>query len=336
MTEKLFLAGDIGGTKTNLAIFSSVQGIRAPLTAVSYKSSDFDDFSLMLREFIAGSGLKVKAAAFGVAGPVTGGRAVITKLPWTIDAARLRDEFHIDKVVVVNDLLATARGISSLTAAELITLNSGREQAGAPRVVIAPGTGLGESFMIWENGAYRPCASEGGHSLFAPATALEDELLCYLRRRYTVITNDMLCSGRGIPLLYKFLQQRQPWPTAKESPAILRAADPAPLIAEAALAEPFSELCLAVMELFVSLLAAEAANLALKVLAAGGVFVGGGIPPRIMPLLSRCFMPAFTGGGVLRDFLADIPVRVIKNQQTALLGAASLLSGECAEKVSVS
>jgi len=326
MTEELFLAGDIGGTKTNLSIFSPVQGIRAPLAAVSYKSADYDNFSLMLREFLTEAGLKIKAAAFGVAGPVAGGRAVITKLPWIIDAACLQDEFGLDKVVVVNDLQATACGISSLTAAELVTLNPGREQAEAPRAVIAPGTGLGESFMFWENGAYRPRASEGGHSLFAPATAIEDELLCYLRRRYTVITNDMLCSGRGIPLLYEFLQQRQSWPAAKESAAISRAADPAPLIAAAALAEPPSELCLAAMELFVSMLAAEAANLALKVLASGGVFVGGGIPPRIMPLLSRCFMPAFIGGGVLRDFLTDIPVRVIKNPQTALLGAAGLLS----------
>jgi len=230
MTEKLFLAGDIGGTKTNLSIFSSEQGIRAPLTTVSYKSADYDDFSLMLRKFLAEAGLEVKAAAFGVAGPVMDGRAVITKLPWTIDAVRLQDEFHLDKVVVVNDLQATAYGISSLTAAELITLNPGREQAGAPRAVIAPGTGLGESFMLWENGAYRPRASEGGHSLFAPATVIEDELLCYLRRHHTVITNDMLCSGRGIPLLYEFLQQRQSWPAAKESAAILRAADPAPLL----------------------------------------------------------------------------------------------------------
>ncbi|HFQ80987.1 MAG TPA: glucokinase, partial [Desulfobacterales bacterium] len=203
--------------------------------------------------------------------------------------------------------------------------NPGREQAGAPRAVIAPGTGLGESFMLWENGAYRSYASEGGHSLFAPASALEDELVCYLRPRYAVISNDMLCSGRGIPLLYEFLRQRQAWPSAEDNAAISRAADPAPLIAAAALTEPPSELCLATMELFVSLLAAEAANLTLKVLAAGGIFVGGGIPPRIMPLLNRFFMPSFIGRGVLHDLLADIPVRVIKNPQTALFGAAGLL-----------
>lgn len=325
MREELFLAGDIGGTKTNLTIFSPAQGIRTPVAAVSCKSADYDDFSVMLRDFLAGAGLKVKAAAFGVAGPVARGRARITKLPWTIDAACLQSEFSLDKVVVVNDLLATAQGIQVLTAAELTTLNPGREQAGAPRAVIAPGTGLGESFMLWENGAYRPYASEGGHSLFAPAAAIEDELLCYLRRRYAVISNDMLCSGRGIPLLYEFLQQRQSWPAEKETAAISQADDPAPLIAEAALAEPPSALCLSTMELFISLLAAEAANLALKVLAAGGVFVGGGIPPRIMPLLSRFFMPAFVGRGPLHDFLADIPVRVIQNPQTALFGAASLL-----------
>ncbi len=326
MTEELFLAGDIGGTKTNLSIFSPVQGIRTPLAAVSCKSADYGDFSLMLREFLTKAGLKVKAAAFGVAGPVARGRAKITKLPWTVDAARLQAEFSLDRVVVVNDLQATAYGIPVLTTAELITLNPGREQAEAPRAVIAPGTGLGESFMLWENGAYRPYPSEGGHSLFAPAAAIEDELVCYLRRRYAVISNDMLCSGRGIPLLYEFMRQRQSWPAAKENAAISQAVDPAPLIAEAALAKPPSELCFATMELFVSLLAAEAANLALKVLAAGGVFVGGGIPPRIMPLLSRYFMPSFIGGGPLHDFLADIPVRVIQNPRTALFGAASLLS----------
>ncbi|NOX25208.1 MAG: glucokinase, partial [Deltaproteobacteria bacterium] len=192
--------------------------------------------------------------------------------------------------------------------------------------IIAPGTGLGETFMLWENGRYLPYASEGGHTPFAPADKLQDRLLAYLRPKYPVISNDLVGAGRGIPLLYNFLRQiKHADEIASVALELAKSKDPTPIIVRAALAASPSPLCAATLELFVSILASESANLALKIMAGGGVFLGGGMSPRILPILREKFMAAFARHDVLQDLLADMPVQVIMEPKTALLGAASLL-----------
>ncbi len=321
----LILAGDIGGTKTNLAVYSNLE-LSSPIASATYASSEYETLSQILKEFSHKFDLKVKRAAFGVAGPVINGRAKITKLPWTIDPMTLEKDLGFEQVIIVNDLVATAHGLAVIGNSEFVTLNSGQPAEKSPRVIIAPGTGLGETFMVWENGAYKPYPSEGGHTPFAPVNDLQDRLLAYLRSDNQEITNDLVCSGRGIPLLYKFLHHIK---YAEELDSVRHKLssniDLSPIIVEAAMATIPSPLCVATINLFVSNLASESANLALKIMAAGGVYLGGGMPPRIIPFLKKNFMDDFLGQRILQDLLADMPVRVIMESKTALLGAASLL-----------
>ncbi len=324
--DNLILAGDIGGTKTNLAIFSQKSGLENPVASATYASGDYTDLAVMLADFLDSIALKVRQAAFGVAGPVFDGRAKITKLPWIIDRCLLEKEFGLDNVIIVNDLVATAHGLPTLGSQDLLSLNSVHGRQEAPQAIIAPGTGLGETFMIWEGNRYRPYPTEGGHTPFAPANELQDRLLGYLRARYSEVSNDLVCSGRGIPLLYGFLREIE-YAVESESVAMELASslNLTPVIVRAALGDNSSPLCVATLDLFTSILASEAANLALKTMATGGVFLGGGMPPRIVPILQRNFMTSFIGRGVLRELLAEIPVQVIMNPMTALLGAARLL-----------
>jgi len=324
--DRLILAGDIGGTKTNLAIFDRDRGLAHPVASGTYASGQYSDLTEMVGEFLGTADLFVGQAGLGVAGPVLDGRARITKLPWTVDSGQLREAFSLSEVVIVNDLVATANALPVLGADDLLNLNPGRPQEHAPQAVIAPGTGLGETFMLWDGSRYQPYPSEGGHALFAPANKLQDMLLNYLRGQYTLISYDLICSGRGIPLIYEFLQKIE---YAEEfetvSTRLATAADPTPIITKAALAAQASPLCLAALELFAAILAAEAANLALKVLARGGIFLGGGMPSRILPVLQKNFMPDFIGQRLLAELLADIPVQIIINTKAALLGAARFI-----------
>ncbi len=323
----LILAGDIGGTKTNLAVYALDSGLKNSLASASYASGGYADLDSILAEFLADTGLKVRRAAFGVAGPVVAGQAKITKLPWTINSRLLRQKFGFSRVVLVNDLVATAHGLSALGADDFVSLNGGAMRAEMPQVIIAPGTGLGETFMLWRNGRYLPYASEGGHPPFAPADKLQDRLLAYLRPKYSVISNDLLGSGRGIPLLYTFLRKiKHADEIASVALELAASTDKTPIIVRAALAASPSPLCVATLELFVSILASESANFALKIMAGGGVFLGGGMSPRILPVLRKKFMAAFARHDVLRDLLVDMPVQVIMEPKTALLGVAGLLS----------
>jgi len=326
MTEHNFiLAGDVGGTKTNLAVYSAGSDLGHPLFSATYASGDYGNFGTIIAEFLADSKFNVQRAAFGVAGPVLDGRAKITKLPWIIDRHLLEQDFGLSQVIVVNDLVATAYGLPALGQDDFVSLNPGIRRDKAPQVIIAPGTGLGESFMLWENGRYRPYSSEGGHTPFAPADELQDRLLAYLRPKYSTISNDLVGSGRGIPLLYEFLRDIG---YAKELEAVARKiasrSDQTPAIVQAAMSPQASPLCVATLDLFVSILASESANLALKIMATGGIFLGGGMPPRILPFLKNKFMTAFIGQDTLRELLADMPVQVIMEPRTALLGAARL------------
>lgn len=321
----MLLAADIGGTKTDLALFSRETGPRAPLAHAQYHSTNYADFETMVREFLADIAMPVRYACFDVAGPVVAGHAHLTNLPWEVDAAALQRDLKLEAVWVLNDLVAIAHAVPLLTPDDLHTLNVGTAVAGGAIAVIAPGTGLGEAFLVWDGAGYRAFPSEGGHANFAPATDTEISLLRYLQQRFDHISVERVCSGIGIPHLYDFFRDSNAAPESPELAAQLTAAeDQTPLIIESALhlTAP-DQLCQTTLDTFVSILGSEAGNLALKVLATGGVYLSGGLPPRILPMLdSGLFIQAFQRKGCLSEMLARIPVHAII-KQVALFGAAS-------------
>ncbi len=322
----MLLAGDIGGTKTDLAVFSSERGARSPLTEATFLSADYPSLEALVREFLEKVRLPIAEAAFGVAGPVVAGRAKITNLPWDIEAERLGQTLGLARVQVVNDLDAIAHAIPLLEPDDLATLNPGSPVPSGAIAVIAPGTGLGESFLTWEGTRYRAHPSEGGHADFAPTNALELDLLRRLLDQYDHVSYERVCSGRGLPNIYTYLKetgyaQEPAWLAAQ----LATATDPTPVIVKAAQDDPPCELCAATLDTFVAILGAEAANLALKVLATGGVYVAGGIPRRILPALQGGgFMRAFRRKGRFADLLNQVPVRIVLNPKVGLMGAASL------------
>ena len=321
----ILLAGDIGGTKTNLAVFSSEAGPRAPLVEKAFPSPDYPSLETLVREFLTQLDLKVERATFGVAGPVVDGRVRVTNLPWVIDERQLQETLALSSVRLLNDLEAIANSVPFLEPADLHTLNAGQPVPGGAIAIIAPGTGLGEAYLTWDGSRYRSHASEGGHTSFAPMDELEIELLRYLQARFAHVSCERVCSGIGLPNIYAYLKDSgyadEPAWLAEQLAA---AGDPTPVIVNAALdGERPSELCVATLNVFVSALGAEAGNLALKVLATGGVYLGGGIPPRILPVLRQAqFMDTFRRKGRMSDLLARMPVHVILNPKAALLGTA--------------
>jgi glucokinase len=321
----MLLAGDIGGTKTSLAVYPGEGGPRRPIAEATYVSAQYSGLEAVVREFLEGTDCQVDRACFGVAGPVVAGCATITNLPWVLDEAELRVGLGTPSVRLLNDLTAIACAVPFLADDELHTLNAGESVAGGALAVIAPGTGLGEAFLTWDGSGYRPQPSEGGHASFAPVSPMQVELLRYLFGRFSHVSSERVCSGSGIPNIYAFLRETgQATEPAWLAQRIAGAPDPTPLIVQAGLDESRpSELCLATLETFVTILGAEAGNLALKVLATGGVYLGGGIPPRILWLLERpTFLEAFRGKGRMADLLDRVPVHVILNPGAALFGAA--------------
>jgi len=256
---------------------------------------------------------------------VVEGRAAITNLPWTLDEAELTQVLCVDAVHLLNDLQAIAYGVPLLQQEDLETLNPGFPDPHGVKAVIAPGTGLGEAFLCRDGSDYRPYPSEGGHTDFAPSTVREMELLRFLQTKMEHVSYERVCSGIGIPNIYQFLKEtgvadEPDWLAERVNDAD----DPTPIIVNAALdAEQPCHICATALSLFASILGAEAGNLALKVLATGGVYVAGGIPPRILPILKNGrFMKAFTRKGRLSDLLTRVPVHVILSPTIALMGAA--------------
>lgn len=319
----MLLAGDIGGTKTNLAIYAPEAGLQAPLAEATFASGRYPSLEALVREFLAQVNIEVERASFGVAGPVVAGQATVTNLPWQMDESRLQEALDIPAVRLLNDLDAIAHAVPFLEPADLQVLNKGEPIPQGTLAVIAPGTGLGEAFLTWNGSRYLAFPSEGGHADFAPTNRLQVGLLSYLQERVDHVSVERVCSGRGLPNIYAYLKDSG----CAEEPAWLAeqlaaADDPNPVIARAAL-ERKSKLCVATLDTFVSILGAEAGNLALKVLATGGVYLGGGIPPRILPALEDGrFMQAFVKKGRFSDLLGRMPVHVILNPKSALLGAA--------------
>ena len=321
----MLLAGDVGATKTNLAIFSPERGPRAPLSEASFPSTRYDNLAAVVREFLNQVEQQVECAAPGVAGAVVGGRADITNLGWVVDEAQLQATLGLSSVRLLNDLVATANAVPLLEPSDVHVLNAGEAVPGGAIAVIAPGTGLGEAFLTWDGARYTPHASEGGHTDFGPTSSLELDMLRHLQERFGHVSYERVCSGQGLPNIYAYLKDSHfapepPW-LAKQ---LATAEDPTPVIVAAALdgARP-CPLCQATLRTFVSVLGAEAGNLVLKVLATGGVYLGGGIPPRILPALEEgAFMDAFRAKGRFAEFMERLPVRVILNPKVALLGAA--------------
>jgi glucokinase len=321
----MLLAGDIGGTKTSLAIYGREAGPRVALAEATFPSARYASLEDIVVEFLLRSGLTVEHASFGVAGPVVEGRASITNLPWTIDVADMADSLRISSVCLLNDLAAIANAVPYLTTEDYDTVVPGQAVKGGAIAVIAPGTGLGEAFLTWDGTRYRAHPSEGGHADFAPVNPREVQLLCYLLERFDHISYERVCSGKGIPNIYNFLKDsgyaEEPAWLAEE---LASTDDPTRVIVRCA-SDPgkASVLCSATLEAFALILGTEAGNLTLKLLATGGVYLGGGIPPRILPMLKTGqFERAFRSKGRLSELMDQIPVHVILNTKVALLGAA--------------
>lgn len=319
----MLLAGDIGGTKTILALIDSEKGMRHPLVEKRFSSDDYDSLEAIIQQFLAETAVAIHTATFGVAGPVVNNKAHITNLPWVIDAAVISQTFDIPHVYLLNDLEAIANAVPHLEADDLTTLNVGQPEKEGAIAVIAPGTGLGEAFLIWTGDHYQAHPSEGGHTAFGPGNAEQIELLRFLHGRYHHVSYERVCSGIGIPNLYDFMKYNGRYPEPDWlSQAIAAAEDPTPVIVNAAIKEEVP-LCLAVLNLFVDILGDEAGNLALKTLATGGIYIGGGIPPRILPHLQQPrFLRAFRRKGRFANLMASMPIHVIGHPQAALLGAA--------------
>jgi glucokinase len=322
----MLLAGDIGGTKTVLGIFSADVGARRPLAEKAYPSASYDSLEDIAVSFLGDVKLPVETAVFGVAGPVIEGRAEITNLPWVMDEKHLAETLGVKQAKLLNDLDAIANAVPHLADEDVRTLIPGSPVERGSIAVIAPGTGLGEAFLTWDGARYRSHPSEGGHASFAPTDDLQIDLLRYLMDKMGHVSFERVCSGIGIPNIYDFLRDSG----AAEEPAWLceqlaAAADPTPVIVTAGLeAERPCPLCRMTVDLFVCILGSEAGNLALKVLATGGVFIGGGIPLRILNKFvnNERFVESFRDKGRFSDVLAQVPVHVIVHPRAALVGAA--------------
>lgn len=320
----MLLAGDIGGTKTVLALFSAETNF-TPLNRKKFASAEYDSLEDIVSEYLHKQDAHVDAAAFGVAGPVVNNRSNITNLNWTIDGNTLADRCDIPQAILLNDLVATANAVPILPDRDLHILNEGNAVDGGTIAVIAPGTGLGEAFLTWNGKEYVAHPSEGGHSSFSPSNQLELELLEYLFPKFGGhVSTERVCSGMGIPNIYDFFKDSGYAEESAELAAKLAAAtDRTPIISADALSNTPSQLAQHTLETFAQILAAEMADMAVTFLATGGVYLGGGIPPRILPFLQTdAFLDAFCAKGRFSNLMKQIPVRVILNAKAALLGAA--------------
>jgi glucokinase len=318
----MILAGDIGGTHARLAFFDVNNGDFRLVSASVFPSRDYSGLDQIVSQFVDSSALRADAACFGVAGPVRNGRVETSNLPWTIEAKRLAEELKLKKAVLINDLEANAWGISILAAKDVVCLNQVKGQPIGNQAVIAAGTGLGEAGMYWDGAKHHIFACEGGHSDFAPRNELEIELFQYLSGRYGHVSYERIVSGPGLVNVFHFLRDSGRGDEPKWLTEEMKTSDPAAAISRAAL-NGKCPLCEHALDLFISVYAAEAGNLALKLLATGGVYLGGGIAPKLVSKLSGpLFMQAFVGKGRMQPLLEAMPVKVITNEQTALMGAA--------------
>ncbi len=321
----LMLAGDVGGTNTRLSLFSSEADLHHPVVKQTFSSGKFSDLESLISTFLQQTGMRPLQACLGVAGPVLGGEARLTHLPWVLSEERLKKNLGFNRVYLINDVLAAAWAVPHLKSDDLFVINAGSPDALGIRAIVAPGTGLGEAFLARTGEYYRAYPSEGGHTDFAPAGPEERMLLGYLAQDEPV-DYELVCSGPGIYNIYQFVRDV----LRLEEPAWLgeRLAglkDPVPVIVETALDETAScALCIKTVRHFINILAAKAANTSLEVLATGGLYLGGGIVPRILKLLDReSFMKTFCRKRYMSDVLSRVPVYAIVHPGASLLGAAA-------------
>jgi len=318
------LAGDIGGTKTTLAIVEIGRGRLAVRRSRKYPSGEYSSLEEILEDFLAPERRAPHAAGFGVAGPVRAGRAKITKLPWTIDARRVARRCRIGAVTLVNDFVAAALGLSYLKPRQIAVLARGEEERGGPIALLGAGTGLGQAALVTVRGRREPLPSEGGHADFGPTSGLQDRLVRFLRRKHGRVSRDRILSGEGLASLYHFLKADG---FARESTRVARAfekEDRAAVVSRFGLAGK-DALCGEALRLFASIYGSEAGNLALQYRATGGVYVAGGIAPKILPALRgrEEFLKSFREKPPLEALLATVPVRVVLEPRLPLFGAAA-------------
>lgn len=322
-TGKKILAVDIGGTKTSFGIFEANGNKLSLIREQTFGSRSLGTFEEILQKFLAADNNVIPdVLSIGVAGPVLENKVTLTNLSWELDAASLQTEFNIEKVSIINDLEATAYGLAGLQDEDVVTLFESSEKVDSNMAVLAPGTGLGEAGILWDGTYYRPFATEGGHSDFAPRTEVDVELLRYLQDEEELVCWEHVVSGPGIYRLYKFLRDVK----SNKEPAWLTENfnnndDPAAVISHAAMRE-LDATCSLTMDMFVGYMAREATSLVLKHKAAGGLWLGGGIPPRIFPLLKKdLFRKQFIQNAHMEHLLESVPIHVILNSKAALLGA---------------
>lgn len=318
--KDVVLAGDLGGTKINVALFQPAQDGFTILRQQSFHSKDYSSLTAVIKQF-AGNDKIPATICIAVAGPVINGKVKITNLPWQSDSNEISMELNA-QVAFINDLEANAYGLAALKEDELFNLCEGNREDKGNIAIIAPGTGLGEAGLYWDGNSYHPFATEGGHSPFAIQTGLDFELYNWLRKQFNFISSEHVVSGMGIHNIFRFLTEEKknviPGWLEKE----LETEDPSAVISENAITQK-SELCMQVMELFVRYLATESSSLVLKYKATGGLFLSGGIPPKILPLLQKDkWQRLFFDSDRMERLLQQTPVNIILNQKTPLLGAA--------------
>lgn len=320
----MILAGDIGATHSRVAAFRA-EGNKFPLVVEKiYASQEYSGLADIVGNFVRSEGIPAQSGCFAVAGPVRSGKAKISNLPWTaIDSKELAKQLNLKNVSLINDLEAYAYGLDSLEPQDFVTLNPGSEDAEGNTAVISAGTGLGEAGLLWDGFRQHPFACEGGHTDFAPRNELEIELLKYLLARYKTVSYERVLAGPGVKNVYDFLRDTK----RAQEPDWLReqmgaAKDPPALISQLAL-EKKAPLCEQTMQIFVSVYGAEAGNCALKFMSLGGIFIGGSIAAKNIPLMKAPdFLEAFVDKGRMRGLLQDVPVKIVLNDDAGLLGAA--------------
>jgi glucokinase len=323
----MILAGDIGGTNARLAYFQPQNGDLRLVSESIFPSREFRDFGEIVCKFLKESATRPQVACFGIAGPVRDGRVATSNLPWTIERARLAQQIHLPATLLINDLEANAWGIGGLSSKDFTTLHAVPHAVGN-QAVIAPGTGLGEAGLFWNGRRHEIFACEGGHTDFAPQGELQIELLRFLAARLGHVSYERILSGPGLVNVYEFLRGRR-GKEPESSHADLAQEDAAAAISGAALTGT-DALAEEALDLWISVYGAEAGNLALKTMATGGIFLGGGISPKILPkLMGPTFMNSFLEKGRLRPLLESIPVQVVTNDKAGLLGAARCAEANC-------
>ncbi|HTW58258.1 MAG TPA: glucokinase [Terriglobales bacterium] len=318
----MILAGDIGGTNARLAYFQPQNGHLELVSERVFPSREHSELGEIVSQFLDDSGTRPEVACFGIAGPVRNGRVETSNLPWVIEQSRLAKQIHLPATLLINDLEASAWGIGALSAGDLVPLNRVSGPVAGNQAVIAPGTGLGQAGLFWDGNRHQVFACEGGHADFAPQGDLQIELLRFLEARFGHVSYERILSGPGLVNVYEFLCGRAHEKESAEFAAELKKGDAAATISRAAI-DGSSPLAEKALDLFIAVYGAEASNLALKVMATGGLFLAGGISPKILSKLTGpTFMQAFLNKGRLRPLVESIPVQVVTNEKAGLLGAA--------------